>query len=325
MSIEKEEEFKRKGYGFLKTLGIFIVFIIIASLIYNMFTYRVYESEQSVVTRFGEVKKIVVSNKNSDLNNEIKEHAKLSEVVIVERKGLHFKVPFIDNVQYFSDRLLTYDTNPREVTTLDKKKLILDNYAQWKISNPAVFKVSMKNERNAHTRLDDLIYSNLNKEIGRTNAHDIISNVEKGEKILVDVMKSVNEDIRQYGMQVVDVRIRRTELPKENYESVYGRMETERQRQATKYTSEGKEEAQKIRSQADKEATVIEANAYEKAETIKGQGDAEALKIYAEAYNGDPEFYQFYRSLEAYKKLIDSNTKIVIPAKSELAKYLFNK
>jgi modulator of FtsH protease HflC len=305
-----------KKYGFL------LVFIILGLVLYNLLTFRVIETEQSVVTRFGEIKKVIVSEENYDtVVAQLKDNEKLDDVKVVKGKGLFFKLPFVDAVNEFSDRLLTYNTDPREVTTRDKKKLVLDNFAQWRITNVALFKQAMKNERNAQLRLDDLIYSNLNKQIGRTNAHDIIADMEQQTSMIDAVISEVNEDLIAYGMTVEDVRIRRTEPPKENNENIYRRMRTERERMAKKYRSEGEEEATKIRSQADKEKTVLLATAYEQKETIMGEGDAEATRIYAEAYSQDAEFYSFYQTLLAYKKLPEG-TKIVVPLQSEFAKYL---
>ncbi|OZM56272.1 hypothetical protein CIB95_12675 [Lottiidibacillus patelloidae] len=305
-----------KKYGFL------LAFIVLGLVLYNLLTFRVIETEQSVVTRFGEIKKVIVSEENYEsVVAQLKENEKLDDVTVVKGKGLFFKLPFIDAVNEFSDRLLTYNTDPREVTTRDKKKLVLDNFAQWRITNVALFKQAMKNERNAQLRLDDLIYSNLNKQIGRTNAHDIIADMEQQTAMIDAVIAEVNADLIAYGMTVEDVRIRRTEPPKENNENIYRRMRTERERMAKKYRSEGEEEATKIRSQADKEKTVLLATAYEQKETIMGEGDAEATRIYAEAYSQDAEFYSFYQTLLAYKKLPEG-TKIVVPLQSEFAKYL---
>lgn len=306
-----------KGLGL--TFGILILLVIV----YNALTFRVYETEQAVITRFGEVQKIIVGDNAKAIEKAVVENQKLKDVKVVEGKGIRFKVPFVDQVEYFTDRYLTYDTNSREVITKDKKKVVLDNYVQWHIDNAALFKVTMKNERNAQLRIEDLVYSNINKEIGKITATDIISNKTEGEKMLQSVMEDVNKDLASYGMKVSDVRIKRTELPAENYENIYRRMQTERQSQAKKYRSEGQEEAQKIRSEAEKQATIIEAEAYEKAEKIKGEGDSEALRIYADAYGTDPEFYQFYQTLETYKKTLDGQTKIMIPQDSEFAKYLF--
>jgi modulator of FtsH protease HflC len=305
-----------------KTYGVFFFVIILAVILYNILTFRVIETEQSVVTRFGEIKRIIVSEENYDaVIDQLKTNQKLDDVEVVKGKGLFFKLPFIDNVNEFSDRLLTYNTNPREVTTRDKKKLVLDNFAQWRISNVALFKQAMKNERNAQLRLDDLIYSNLNKQIGRTNAAEIIADMDRQKQMIESVIEDVNADLIAFGMQVEDVRIRRTEPPKENFENIFRRMRTERERMAKKYRSEGEEEATKIRSQADKEKTVLLATAYEEKETIMGEGDAEATRIYAEAYSQDAEFYSFYQTLLTYKKL-PVGTKVVVPLQSEFAKYL---
>jgi modulator of FtsH protease HflC len=305
-----------------KKYGIFFLIVILAVIAYNIFTFRVIETEQSVVTRFGEIKKVIVSEDNYDMVVEqLKDNNKLDDVKVVKGKGLFFKLPFIDSINEFSDLLLTYNTDPREVTTRDKKKLVLDNFAQWRITNVALFKQSMKNERNAQLRLDDLIYSNLNKQIGKTIAHDIIADMEQQTKMINAVITEVNEDLIAYGMTVEDVRIRRTEPPKENNENIFRRMRTERERMAKRYRSEGEEEATKIRSQADKEKTVLLATAYEQKETIMGEGDAEATRIYAEAYSQDAEFYSFYQTLLTYKKL-PKGTKVVVPLQSEFAKYL---
>ncbi len=300
-----------------------IVLIIILSFVFNMFFFTVSETEQAIVQQFGEVVKVIVDEKTEEVENAVKNHPKLKNVKIVEGKGIFVKIPFIQSVEAFPNRLLTYDTNPREVITKDKKKLVLDNYAQWRIHNPAMFKIALKSEVEAHKRLDDLIYSKLNEEIGKIDAHVVISDKAYVFNMIENISKQINETLYEYGVEVVDIRIKRTDLPQENYSNIFNRMKTEREREANKYRSEGKEEAQKIRSQAEREATIIEARAYEEAEQIKGEGDAEALRIYAEAYNKDPEFYAFWRTLQAYKKTLDGQTKIVIDAGSEFAKYLF--
>ncbi|MDG5789715.1 protease modulator HflC [Evansella sp. AB-P1] len=280
------------------------------------------ETDQAVVVRFGEVQKIVISEKTPQIVEQIEQHSRLSNVKIVEGKGLQFKIPFIDTVETYSDRLLTYDTRPRQVTTLDKKRIELDNYAQWVISNPALFRVTMRTEVNANTRLDDMIYSNLNSEIGRTNMTQLISDIDHVESMLENVVNRTNAGLEEYGMEVVDIRIRQTDLPEQNLDNIYNRMRTERERIANRYLSEGEEEAQKIRSNADREARIIEAEAYETAEILRGQGDAEATRIYAEVYNQDPEFYEFFRALQTYRTALVNDTTIVIPSDSEFAKYL---
>jgi len=292
---------------------------------FTVCTFEVGMTEQAVVTRFGKVVRAIVPEKTEAIVRAIENDPRLSGVSIVEGHGLFFKTPFIESVDKYLANLLTYDTEPREVTTKDKKKLILDNFSQWRIENPALFAMSMKTEGNAHTRLDDIMYSKLNEELGKVEAHVLIADKVYVTGMLESVTERTNTEIAQYGMEVIDIRIKRTDLPEENSQNIYDRMKTERERQAKQYRSEGQEEAQKIKSDADRQAAVLEAEAYAQAETLKGEGDAEAARIYAEAYNRDPEFYEFYRTLETYKEALGSNTKIVIDPDSDFAKYLFGK
>lgn len=308
---------------FYKTIGGIIIAMILLSIIINMFFFQVDEREQAVVKQFNEYVKIIVNERTDELVKSIEENPRLKGLKVSDRKGLHFKIPFIQTIEKFTSMFLIYDTDAREVVTKDKKKLVLDNYAIWKISNPALFYSSLGNERAAHTRLDDIIYSKLNEQIGRVESHTVISDKSFIENMLTQIKEDSNQQVMDYGMEVIDIRIKRTDFPEENYENIYNRMNTERQRAAKTYRSEGLEEAQKIRSEADKESTIIVARSYEEAEKTKGEGDAEALRIYAEAYNQDPEFYAFWRSLQAYKKTLKNDTKIIIDADSEFAKYLF--
>ncbi len=316
----KKPEFN-KYKGILKLAVGFVVLIILLSIAFNAFTFTVEEREQVVVKQWGKIVKVVVDEKTDEIVEQI--HNYNEDIKIVGGKGLFLKLPIIQTTESYKNMLLTYDTDPREVTTKDKKKLLIDNYAQWKIKNPVLFIGVLKTQKEAFQRLDDIIYSMLNEEIGKVDAHVVISERDYVMKMLKRITENTNEKLAGSGVEVVDVRIKRTDLPIENYENVFNRMRTERQQAASKYRSEGEEEAQKIRSSADKEATIIEAQAYEKAEKIKGEGDAEALRIYAEAYNKDIEFYEFWRTLQAYKEILDSKTKIVIDPDSEFAKYLF--
>ena len=300
-----------------------LIFVIALLLGFLLFTFMVSEWDQAVVTQFSEVTKVVVNEKSPELVEQMENSPKLKNVKIVEGKGLFFKIPFIQSVNFYSDRLLTYITDAREVVTRDKKKLILNEVAQWEINNPALFMVSVKSERNAQSRLDDIIYSMLNEEIGKTEASTLISDKEYVNIMLERVAEKVSAELAPYGMRIHDIRIKRTDLPPENFENIYRRMQTERKRQANLYRSEGKEQEQEIKSEAEKEATIIKADAYETAETIKGEGDAEATRIYAEAYEKDPEFYKFYKALRTLREVIDEETTIVIPANSDLAKYLY--
>ena len=314
-----------RGSRAFKSLVIVIAVIIGVVILFSLCTFKVDEREQVVVKQFNEVVKVIIDEETPELEAARLSNPNLDDVKVIEgRKGLFLKIPFIQTVETYTNQLLTYDTVPREVITQDKKKLVLDNYAQWKIENAALFVSTINNERKAHQRLDEIVYSKLNEEIGKITAHVMISDKEYVNEMLQRITDSTNEQLVNYGMAVVDIKIKRTDLPSENYENVFNRMRTERERAAKTYRSEGLEEAQKIESAADKQATILEAQAYEQAQTVRGEGDAEALKIYADAYNKDPEFYAFYRSLQAYQKTLGSGTTIVLDPDADFLKYLFN-
>ena len=239
----------------------------------------------------------------------------------ITEPGLYFKLPIpFQNAITFDDRLLEYDVAPEEVLSKDKKTLIVDNYVRWRISDPLVFLKTVQAIPNAVTRLDDIVYSELRQELGKHNMSEII--FETREEIMEIVTKASDKSTDQYGIEVVDVRIKRVDLPRENEESIYARMDAERQRQANKFRSEGEEEAQKIRALTEKDKTIILADAYKESQEIRGEGEAKALEIYANAFNKDPDFYEFTRTLEAYKKIIDKKTTLILPADSKLFKTL---
>lgn len=239
----------------------------------------------------------------------------------ITEPGLYFKLPIpFQNAVTFDDRLLEYDVAPEEVLSKDKKTLIVDNYVRWRISDPLLFLKTVQAIPNAVTRLDDIVYSELRQELGKHNMSEII--FETREEIMEIVTKASDKSTDQYGIEVVDVRIKRVDLPRENEESIYARMDAERQRQANKFRSEGEEEAQKIRALTEKDKTIILADAYKEAQETRGEGEAKALEIYANAFNKDPDFYEFTRTLEAYKKIIDKKTTLILPADSKLFKTL---
>jgi membrane protease subunit HflC len=239
----------------------------------------------------------------------------------ITEPGLYFKLPIpFQNAITFDDRLLEYDVAPEEVLSKDKKTLIVDNYVRWRISDPLLFLQTVQAIPNAVTRLDDIVYSELRQELGKHNMSEII--FETREEIMEIVTKASDKSTDQYGIKVVDVRIKRVDLPRENEESIYARMDAERQRQANKFRSEGEEEAQKIRALTEKDKTIILADAYKESQEIRGEGEAKALEIYANAFNKDPDFYEFTRTLEAYKKIIDKKTTLILPADSKLFKTL---
>jgi len=234
--------------------------------------------------------------------------------------GLHFKVPFIQEVIYFENRILVYDANPTEVLTEDKKNLLVDNYAKWKITDPLQFYKTVKNEMGARSRLDDIIYAQLRVEMGNHTLEDSVSKT-RGE-IMEKVTKKTDELAKSYGIMVIDVRIKRADLPEQNEKHVFDRMKAERERQAKQYRSEGVEESQKITAKADMERSIILAQAYKESEELKGVGDAESIKIYADAYQQDVEFFEYLRSLEAYKRTLKDKTTIVVTPDMKFLKYI---
>ena len=230
--------------------------------------------------------------------------------------------PFQEKIK-FDDRLLEYDSPPEEILSKDKKTLIVDNYVRWRIVDPLQFLKTVQAIPIALSRMDDIVYSELRRELGTHDMVEIIT--ENREKLMEIVTFNSNKATLDYGIAVIDVRIRRVDLPAENEESIYARMEAERNRQANKFRSEGEEEAQKIRAATDRDKTIILADAYKDAERLRGEGDAAAVEIYAKAYSADPKFYEFVRTLDMYKKIIDDKTTLVLPANSRLFKLLLEK
>ncbi len=234
--------------------------------------------------------------------------------------GLHYKIPLIQRVIFFDNRVLEYDAAAKGIITKDKKNLVVDNYAKWKIKDPLKFYQTMRNEAGAQARLDDIIYSNLRAELGKYDLSQVVS--ENRSHIMEAVTRETNAKALSYGIQVVDVRIKRADLPPENEKHVFGRMQAEREQEAKRYRSEGEEKAIKIRAEADKEKVVILAEAKRKAEELKGEGDAAATKIYAEAFQKDPDFFEFMRSMEAYRKSLGKGTLLVLSPQSEFFRFL---
>jgi membrane protease subunit HflC len=240
----------------------------------------------------------------------------------VNTAGLKFKMPFVDNVVKLDKRILEYDSEPKELTTKDKKTIIIDNYAKWKISDPLLYLKSVRTEAEAQKRLDDIVYSELRQVLGKYNLLEIISN--KREEIIELSNKNSIKKLRDFGIELVDIRIKRVELPSENETNIYRRMETQRQEEAKRYRAEGQEKALEIISGADKEKTIELSKAYREAQIIRGEAEKEAARIYAEAYNSNIEFYKFMRTLETYEKILNDkgNSKLILTTDSELLKYL---
>ncbi len=234
--------------------------------------------------------------------------------------GLYTKIPFFEEVTYFDKRLLDYDSDAQDVITQDKKTLLLDNFAKWRITDPLKVYQNFQSQRGALQRLHDIIYSELRVELGRHELLEIVSTT-RAELMRVVTQRS-NEKASAYGIEIQDVRIKRADLPEQNEKAVFARMQAERERQAKQYRAEGAEEAQKIRSEAEKDREIILAQAYKEAEELRGAGDAKAFKVYAGAYRQDPKFFEFTRSMEAYKKTFKDKSTLVMSPDSEFFRYL---
>jgi membrane protease subunit HflC len=315
------DKIKMKSY--IKYIGIIIGIFIVFLILFNAFTFTVDEREQVVITQFDKIIRVIVDDKSDPSIELLKNDENFRGIRIQEGKGLFFKLPFIQKVVSFSNQLLTYDTPPEEVLTLDKKSIVLDNYAKWRIINPVLFMQAMVNTSNANQRIDEYIYSKLREEIGKIEAHQLVTDKDYVAEMLARVKDYVNTQLASTGVNVIDIRIKRTEYPEATYQNIFEQMRSERQAVATEYRAEGLKEAQRIRSEAEREATIIKAQAYEQAQKLHGEGDAEALKIYAEAYNRDPEFYAFWQTLQTYKDVIDKDTTIIISPDSDFAKYIY--
>jgi len=242
---------------------------------------------------------------------------------VISEPGLNFKWPMIQNVRYFERRVLTMDNNePERFITSEKKNVLVDSYVKWRIVDPKLYYISVQgDEARARTRLSQTVNAGLREEFGKRTVHDVVSG--ERDQIMEDMREKADQDARKIGVQIVDVRIKRVDLPSEVSESVYRRMEAERKRVANELRSEGSAEAEKIRADADRQREVIVAEAYREAQKIKGDGDAKAAATYAQAFGQNPEFYAFYRSLEAYRASFrNKGDVIVVEPNSDFFKYL---
>ena len=240
----------------------------------------------------------------------------------ITQPGLHFKFPWRQLVK-LEKRILEYDVEAREILSLDKRRIVVDNYARWKISDPLQFYKSVRTINGGLNRIDPIIYSELRVELGKHNLTEIVDN--RREAIMEIVTNEARKKLNEYGIDLVDVRIKRADLSVENEKAVYDRMIAERERQAKQFRSEGEEEALKIRAETDKDKAIILANAFKISQEISGEGDAKALEIYASGYKSDPEFYNFTRTLDSYKKIIDNESKLILTTDSDFLKLLKEK
>jgi len=265
-----------------------LVFVLILSAVAVLFIglsfFIVDQTQYAVVLRFGEIRKVI------------------------SEPGLYVKTPFVDNVIRFSKRFYIYDIPVEKIITLDKKTMLVDSYAIWRISDPKKFIESVRTVSLALSRIDDVVYSGLRNTLAKLDFDDIVT----GERqYLSDITEFSKRNLADFGVDIQDVRIKHTDLPAENQQAVFERMKSERQSIAALIRAEGQKEAQKIRSEADKKATILKAEALSEAERIKGTGEASATRIYAQAYGQDQEFYRFLRTLESYKFIIPDSVILI--------------
>ena len=273
-----------------------LVILIVGSLVLKQVFIIVDEREQVIVTQFGEY------------------------IRTIQKPGLALKTPFLHSAIRFDRRILVSDAPQAEYLSQDKKRLVADPVTRWRIADPLKFFKTVRDESGARARLDDLVFSELRSEVASHTFATVIG--AKREAIMDTVARNAREKAREFGIEVVDVRIKRADLPKEVQQSVFARMQAEREREAKRYRSEGEEEANKLRSQTDKERTIVLADAEQNAQKLRGEGDATASRIYAEAYGKDPEFYRFVRSLQSYELFLGKRSTLLLSADSPLFHYL---
>lgn len=275
------------------SLIIALVALIVITL--NSF-YIVGQTEQVIVLQFGEPMREVTT------------------------PGLKTKVPFIQNLTYYDNRLLRLDPPAQSVLLNDKKRIEVDSFTRYEIIDPLKFYKTVKTEAQARSKLEEIVNSSVRKVLGKVALQDLLS--EKRTKIMKDISEGVKTDAQQIGVSVADVRIRRADLPVDVLQAINERMKAERERDAKEARAQGQQKAQQIRAEADKEKVIIIAEAEKKAEILKGEGESQAITILTKVANADPKFYAFYRSLDAYRKsLANSNTSLVVSPDSEFFEY----
>jgi membrane protease subunit HflC len=282
--------------------SILLVMAFISVILVNSMLFSVDQTEYAIITQFGR------------------------PVRSITEPGLNWKLPDpIQTIQRYDNRLKVYIPRVAEFLTRDKKNVMVESYVTWRVKNPEVFMKTLKTFPNGQERLNDVVFSELGVSLGRYDLDQLV-NVDKEKIKLAEMMAQVKEvtarKLLDYGVQVSDVRMKALSFPEKNQLSVFQRMRAEREKSARLYRAQGTEEGSKIRASAEKEKTMLLSAAYEKAEKIKGEGDAQAIKIYGKAFQKDPKFYEFIRSLQAYEKVINEKTTVVLPSNSDLLKFL---
>ena len=281
----------------MKKILLPIIIVLGATAFFSIFIVK--EINQAIVLQFGDPKRIIST------------------------PGINFKIPFIQNVVFLDKRILNLDAPPEEVIASDQKRLIVDAFARFKIVDPLKFYISVGNERVARSRLSTIINSRIRSVLGTQRLQTLLSADRTNQMALIQ--DGVNNEAEKFGIKIVDVRIKRADLPPANSEAIYRRMQTERNREAKEFRAKGAEMAITITSTADKEVTVILAEAEKQSQIMKGEGDGQRNKIFAEAFGKDPEFFAFYRAMQAYEKaLIGGETSLILSPDSEFFKFFGN-
>ena len=277
----------------------FVVFIIIvgaaAFIAYNAY-FIVHQTQMALVLEFGNPTRVIT------------------------KPGLYWKTPVVQTVEFFDKRILDVEISSKEVTASDQKRLVVDAFARYKIIDPLLFFQSVTDEAGAHARIDNVMDAAMRSVLGGTSFIDVVK--EKREELMRQIAQRVNGEVKNFGIEIVDVRIKRADLPEANSQAIYERMKTEREREAAEIRAEGSEQSKRIKATADRGVTVIIADANRDSERLRGEGDAERNRIYAEAFSKDPDFFAFYRSMQAYEEGLKSNdTRLVISPNTEFFQY----
>jgi len=277
-------------------LAFFVILIGLAAVAVYFSAYIVHQNEQALVLRFGEPKRVV------------------------KDPGLKWRWPVVDQVEIYDKRILDLDTAPQEAIARDQKRLVVDAFARYKIVDPLKFYQTLRYQDGVRSRLGPIVESSLRQVLGSASFVDIVR--DERDELMKRIATQVNQEGKEFGLQVVDVRMKRADLPEQNSKAVFDRMRAERQREAAEFRAEGAAAANRIKATADRQATVIKAEASRKGEETRGAGDAERNRIYADAYTRDPGFFAFYRSMQAYEKGLNSNdTRLLMSPDSEFFKY----
>lgn len=280
-------------------LSFLVALVVGAALLAYFALFIVHQNEQALVLEFGKPKRVI------------------------DKAGLHWKIPVVETVQYFDKRILDLDMTPQEVPASDQKLLLVDAFARYRINDPLKFYQAVTSEYYVPQRFGPIVQSTLRRVLGTASFHEIVRT--KREALMKQIATEVNKQGQEFGLEVVDVRIKRADLPEKNLQSVYDRMKADRFKEAEELRAEGRAAANKIQADADRDAITIRAEARRKADQMRGEGDAERNRIFAEAFNRDPAFFSFYRSMQAYEQGIKSgDTRMLLSPDSDFFRYFNN-